>query len=334
MIKPIGKALTLTALSIVLALGSCDKPLIEADNDNEQKVTPTTDEGTTTTDDHNTTYDVKFKVAAINQLDFSYSKTKVVEEISRACSHIDLAVYDLKGNLAKPVVNQSALQTDFGQFSLELKAGKYLVVAVAHSDTAAATMSNINSIKFTKKELSDVFYYYDTITVDSNRTYDMMMKRAVAMIRFTVKDATPSKVTNMFFSVPKGLSHTLDAQTGLGKSNGYYVETPVNEAKRNGGAVYELYAFPTEESQSVKMIIRPMAGTIFVSAYEKVMEGIPVTRNKITDINKNYFSADPQPQPNPQPADTTATDTARQETKSNSTFHFMADTEWGSQSYQ
>src|SRR5574344_1655684 len=108
---------------------------------------------------------VTFSVTKFDQLSFSNTTRSV--DISSLCTRIDLGVYDLSSKTRILKAGQSVDDKGFGSLSVKLAPGKYCVVAIAHSGSGIATMTNLEKITFPDNKLTDTFCYCDTI----DRTY-------------------------------------------------------------------------------------------------------------------------------------------------------------------
>ena len=135
---------------------------------------------------------MKFNVCNLEMMPFDdavYAARRVTD-IRKACTRIELAVF--KGDRRVAIVRQDKGDKVFGQVSLSLDEGEYTIVVIAHNGEGAATVTSPNEIKFKDNKVTDTFYYCGDITVDSDSSYDLTLKRAVAMVRFVAEDKVPA----------------------------------------------------------------------------------------------------------------------------------------------
>lgn len=262
--------ITLTLLAS-FALISCEKVDFGIANKGEQPV----EDGVK----------VVFNVANFEQVPFSegINVTRASTPISQVCSHIDLAVFDSEGKVAR--ASQDIVDENFGKIGINLAEGDYKVVVIAHSCNGSATISTPDKITFPSNKVTDTFYYYAAISVaDKPEEYSLTMKRAVAKFRFIIEDAMPSDVAQMKFYYTGG-SSTFSAVTGLGNVNSRQTELRSMVGKQTQ---YEVYTFPHDLTGELRMTVTALSTTGYV-IQENVFEGVPVQRNVVTQFRGSFF---------------------------------------------
>ena len=212
--------------------------------------------------------------------------TKAVTAVQNVSTKINYAIYDGSGKEESVVQNLG--DEGYGSLSLYLKQGIHQVVIIAHNGDASATITSPEKISFNNKvgpKMTDTFYYYGEINVGAqSQTYDIVLNRAVAMVRFDITDEIPQNVTQMKF-VMTGGSSTLNAQTGFGcvKST----QTEIIEV--NGTSSFDLYTFPHSNTGEVKVNVSALDENGNV-VKEREFTQIPVTKNKITKYSGQFFA--------------------------------------------
>ena len=272
----------LYTLFIILAclLTACEKPVID-------------DGGKGNAGDGK--YRVTFSAFEISQASFDdqdNATSRATKAVKDVCTRMTIAIF----NNNSKVVNISKENTDkdFGKFTADLNEGVYNVVVIAHSGEGNATITSPQKITFKDYKLTDTFYAYKQIEVGGSTSYQLTLKRAVAMIRLVVEDATPSNVGCMKLYYTGG-SSTLDATTGYGCVNSKQTEYRMvgNEA-HNGPSTYEVYTFPHESNKTIKMEITALASSTSAEAiYTKTLDGIEVQRNTITQLSGKLYDESP-----------------------------------------
>ncbi|MBQ9286770.1 MAG: FimB/Mfa2 family fimbrial subunit [Bacteroidaceae bacterium] len=232
-----------------------------------------------------------FRITAFEQIDFDGPASRAVTDVSQICSRINLVVYS--GESKVKSIAQKASDKDFGTLALTLPPGTYTVAIIAHSTSASATISSLDKVSFDHNLLSDTFLYKGEITIGEDaQTYDVQLRRIVAMFRLNLTKALPSSVAQMKFYYTGG-SSTLSAVTGYGSVNSK--QTVVIDVSA-GQQVFEVYTIPHAESGSLKMTITAIDATQN-ELYERVFEDVPVTRNKITQYTGDFFDGNSSESP-------------------------------------
>ena len=251
--------------AITLAFTSCEKPYVGLQEE------PTENPNTI------------FRITAFEQIAFNDPVSRSVVDVSQICSRINLVVYD--GETKVKSIAQKAADKDFGTLAMTLPAGIYTVAIVAHSTGASATVTSLEKISFDHNVISDTFLYTGEITVgESAQTYDVQLRRVVAMFRLNLTQPLPENVAQMKFYYTGG-SSTLSALTGYGSVNSK--QTVVLDVSP-GQQVFEVFTFPHAESGKLKMTITALDASQAV-LYERIFEEVPVTRNKITQYKGDIF---------------------------------------------
>lgn len=236
-------------------------------------------------------FNVCFSVSGIESPDFVMGspRTRSVRPVSEVCSRISLAVFNDNGKVKS--VLQEVGDKDFGTVSVALERGDYELVVIAHNGEGAATVTSPQEIKFKDNKVTDTFYCYRTITVDGDGTFELMLERAVAMVRIVVSDNVPQSV-NQFRFYYTGGSSTFDARNGVGCVNSRQTELrPVPAAAHEASSAYEIYTFPHAVSGGELKITVTALDAAGEQVEEHVFEQVPVGIGQITQYTGNFFGA-------------------------------------------
>ena len=279
------------ALMATVGLVSCEAPYVGPASEAEQ------DE----------TCNVVIRTSIYEQSAFESLHSRAAQEISELCTRIGFAVF--KDGEKVKTINQTKSTAGFGSAEFSLSEGQYELVIIAHNCDGNATITSAEKITFPNNIVSDTFYYYGTFSVGDDKTeLNLMLERAVAMVRVNITTEMPADVSQMKFYYTGG-SSTFSAREGYGCVNSKQtVKMNVTADMHGKPTTWELYTLPHAESGVLKLTISALdaAGN---TLYEKELEDVPVTVNAITTYTGDLFDLDPQD------VDTKA-------------FHLMADGAW------
>lgn len=224
-------------------------------------------------------------VSSIEQIPFPQTRAG---DITTLCTRLNYAVYDSTGvRIWK--TDQKSGDENFGQVKLSLAKGHYFLMAVAHNCTNNPTTTNAAKIQFTNKTgYTDTSYYGDSLIVgDTPINRSLPLHRNVAKVRFEFTDEPPANATRIRFEY-KGGSGAFDAATGWGvvASDQYQWYDIVG-----GEECYEIYTIPHNDDRTLKVMVDTyhITDDEQMALTSKVIEGIPVTRNRITICRGNLF---------------------------------------------
>ena len=225
---------------------------------------------------------VVLRLSAYEQMDFS---TRGVQDIALLCRRVNVAFF--QNGTKVLAVSQSAGDGAFGTVSATLPEGTCQVVVMAHNSDGSATISSEQKVTFPSNQVSDTFYYYGSVEVGgSQRVYDLVLRRAVSMFRLDVVNALPAAAAKIRFYYTGG-SSTFSPSAGYGCVNSRQTVMMPVEA---GQTVFDVYTFPHEESDVLKMLV-----TVYTAEdnilKEQTFEEVPVTRNRITKYTGDFFSS-------------------------------------------
>ena len=232
----------------------------------------------------------KFQVGIYDMIPFdrvNAAKTRS-EDIASLCRHLDLAVYQGGERVAK--ASKDAGDKDFNTLSVALAPGAYHAVILAHNQDKSPTTTDAKKITFSG-DMSDTFLWSEDITVseDKDLEREVVMHRAVAMVRIVTTDNVPENVSAVQFYYTGG-SSTLDALSGEGCVNSRQtVKRTITDDMRGKPATFEIYTFPKSDSKGLKLVVTAISPT-GQTVYTRIFEVVPVARNQITQYKGALFT--------------------------------------------
>ncbi len=240
--------------------------------------------------------------------------TRAVQDIGQWCSRVNVAFFQ-NGTKVKSASQERSFSS-FGTVSVALEPGTYQVVVMAHNSQSSATITNEETVTFANNLVSDTFYYYGTLTVSSQQaSYDLELKRCVAMFRLKIADAIPSNASKIRFYYTGG-SSTFSPKKGYGCVNS---RQSVMMDLTPDQKVYEVYTMPHTTSETLKMTITVYNSNADILK-ELELDDVPVTVNKITSYTGSLFGG--AVEPGGEDPGTTPDD------KGTDGLHLKADGEW------
>ena len=205
---------------------------------------------------------------------------------------LNVMLFDADGaKVFDKVRTQLATDDDFGTLSAALQAGTYTVVAVGHSSAVSATIKSPQMVQFTAKDgqkLTDTFCYCGTVTVsETPEQFQLKMHRVCAMVEVVSTDA----------DVPDGFARMVIGYTG-GSANFNpttfegTTKSTQSEARLKADR-YQIFTFPylsTTGTLKMTLSMQTADGTVLA---QKVIDDVPVTRNRITRYTGHLFDNTP-----------------------------------------
>lgn len=263
MIKNWLQTLLLTAVALLLA--GCEKALLEEDVKGNAA----------------SKANVVLRLSVYEQMDFG---TRGVQDISQLCSRLNVAFF--QNGTKVQTVSQKVGDEGFGTVSATLPEGTCQVVVMAHNSDGSATISTEEKVTFPSNLVSDTFCYYGELTVGSGQTvYNLELRRVVSMFRLDVVNPLPANAAKIRFYYTGG-SSTFSPLAGYGCVNS---RQTVMMNVNSGQTVFDIYTFPHEESDELKIIVTVYTANDNILK-EHTFEAVPVTRNKITKYTGDFFN--------------------------------------------
>lgn len=268
----------LIALATLFTTTACEKAIIDA----PQPQSPNKEEGMV---------NLTFNITQFEQVPFSATEyPSRATAVDNACTRISLALFR-DGTKVKSI-NQDPKSDHFGQLSLAVPEGSYILAVVAHSGNGSATITSPTEIKFSDNKLTDTFYRCQQLNVSTDAHFDLELKRAVAKVELHFTDNMPANVAQMKFYYTGG-SSTLDATTGYGCKNSRQTELrPVAPEMAGKPASFGIYTFPHTDEDALKLTVTALDANDNI-LQEKVFENVPVRRNTITRHSEAFFGNSP-----------------------------------------
>ena len=228
---------------------------------------------------------IKFIVSSFERMDARSMSFSGGTDVRSICSRLNLAVYN--GTQKIKQINQLSTDSDFGTLQLTLPEGKYKIVVLAHNGAKNPTMTDIEKIGFNGK-LTDTFYYCTNITVGSEaQSFDVDLKRAVAMVRFQT-NKIPANVSKMKFYYTGG-SSSLNALLGEGAVKSRQTEEIAVTTDMVGKpGSFDIFSIPRSDSNLLTMDVTAFDNEN-AQIFHKRIDGIQIKRNFITELNGSFF---------------------------------------------
>lgn len=230
-----------------------------------------------------------FRVSPFEKSDFDVNPSRATVGVGEVCSRLSLVVFDVTGKKVK-TVNQESTDEGFGTLAANVNSGTYDVVIIGHSTDGNPTISKPDSIRFKDNKLSDMFSYYERLTVGDYIDKGVTLKRSVAMFRLRLTEAVPAEVKQLKFYYTGG-SSALNATTNLGKIQSRQTEIlDVGESAHTETCnVFEVYTIPHEVDDLLKMDITPLDANGNALGEGLTFESVPVSQGKITTYEGRLF---------------------------------------------
>ena len=222
------------------------------------------------------------RVKSIEMIPFE-NTTRATTTMEQLCNRLQFAVF--KDGVKVKNVSQQQGDANFGETTLTLDEGEYQLVVMGHSCIGTATITDLEKITFPNNKVTDSFYYYGTFTVGGNQqTLELELRRAVAMLRFSLSKPLASSIKQLKFYYTGG-SSTFSAITGYGSVNSK--QTEIRDVA-NSQNTFEIYTFPHAQTGQLKVTITALDANGTEIA-ETIMEDIPVEINKISRYEGSLF---------------------------------------------
>ncbi|HQL26874.1 MAG: hypothetical protein ACOX32_00480 [Bacteroidaceae bacterium] len=239
-------------------------------------------------------------VINVNGISQSYSgmaDTKAVVDLGEVCTNLSCAIYTTNGETTDKIqINQSSSEESFGTVSTNISVGLHKIVVVAHSGDKNPTMTNPESISFsntTTLKTTDVFCWSAEVDVTAETgVIEVNLVRVTAMFRLVMTDSEiPSQVVSLNFRYTGG-SAALNPSTGEGTTKSTQNEAFTIETEQK---TFEVYTIPRFEEKDGERVASKLKITISAidefgnNVKERVLEDVPVTKNRITRCSGEFF---------------------------------------------
>lgn len=260
------KFLQLAALAVAVLFTACEKPVLDSD--------------------------VGKGNARLTFIPTTHDVTRGTVTIGDYFSKLNVQLFNADGEkVFNQVKSQSKDDDDFGTLSCALQEGTYTVVAVGHSSPTAATIKSSEMVQFTAKngiKNSDTFCYCGTVTIDADHSsYELRMNRATAMLRFLFTDEEmPAAFAGIKCDYTGG-SANFNPSTMQGCTKSSQSEL------RGINSQYCFFTFPYMADEcKLKVTLYGLDKDQNILT-TKVIENVPVTRNRISTYTGTLFTDEP-----------------------------------------
>lgn len=210
-------------------------------------------------------------------------------------TRVDLAVFDSTDTrIAR--INQLLTDADFLSPSVVLPEGDYRLVIIAHSCNGAATITSPSEVTFPQNKVTDTFTSFSHLTVTPQTPLtsqvSLTLMRAVSMMRLVMTDAQlPSAFSQLQFYYTGG-SSTYSPLASCGSKNSRQTEVRLlsdADLDTDGHPVFEVFTFPHQPVDEVKLTLTPQDDQGKSIAPERVINAIPIRLNTVTEIRGPLF---------------------------------------------
>ncbi len=210
-----------------------------------------------------------------------------------AVTHLSLGLF--QGENAVVSENQTyggSSDTSFGTFQMTVPYGTYQLVVVGHKGSADATITSPTNISFPNNELTDTYYYYETITVtkDSEKNLSIVLQHAVARFKLITTDAFPTTIKEITFKIEGG-GLVLNATNGTAASKTTQTKTYTVTSYAGKTVpfvqVYSILSSANEEALNITVTAKDTDGNTLA---ERLFENVPMQRGYSTTYRGYFFS--------------------------------------------
>lgn len=214
----------------------------------------------------------------------SLVQSRAMQSITNYCSRLTFVLY--QGDVKIRSVAQKRGDTEYGTVAFALPQGTYTVAIIGYNSDGACTVTSLDKISFKDNRVTDTFLHCQDIEVtDQPATYDVQLKRVVAMFRMLLTDQEiPSEAKQMKFYYTGG-SSTLSALTSYGSVNS---KQTVKIDIATGQKQFDVYTIPHDETGSLNITITALDAN-GNTLKERILNEVPVRRNAITRYTGKFF---------------------------------------------
>lgn len=257
-------------VTAIMLLTACDSPLLNVPDDKADGRT------------------VRLHISGFTMIPFAADATAspLFSRASASVAHLDMVVFDANGTkVAK--FNQHEGDDKFGEPTLTLEDGTYTLVIIAHNGTGIATITSPEEVTFPSNKVTDTFYACQPLVVsESTTSQNITLTRPVAMVRVVLTDKSLPENFSRLQLYYTGGSSTFNPSTGFGSKSSRQTELrDLADAPRDaeGHPRFEIYTFPHEAEDVLKLTLTPMDDKGTAIETEKVLNEVPVRINYITE---------------------------------------------------
>ena len=236
--------------------------------------------------------------------DFSMSVEDFPGAVTRAPQSVDsyegvkaitLAFYDAGGSQVSKSTQLRADNTTFttfGQFELSLRMGSYTMVVLGYGSADAMTLTNMSNATFDSDRVRETFIYTQAVNVTSTAALDLnaTLSRVVAKLEVRSSDnrtANAAKLRTTFAAGGDGVNPLTGlSTTNTGFSNTVELSTAVGA---EAGSANYLFLNTDQQSMTVNIDVLDADDN---SVSHKVVNNVPLQRNKVTRLSGHLFTAD------------------------------------------
>ena len=219
--------------------------------------------------------------------------TRAAVPIVQIATRLSVVVFAADGSKVQTIVQTLDKQADdFGTVGLQLAAGDYRVVCIAHSGEGNCTVSSEDKVTFHNNKVTDTFAYCGTLSIADaadRQTIDITLHRCVARFRLVLTDdELPARLSQMKLYYLGG-SSTFSPALGWGIVQSK--QTELRQVGQDGPRVLDIYTFPHEEDDRLTRLTVTALDADGQTLKERVFENVPVAVNETTQYEGQFFGA-------------------------------------------
>ena len=232
----------------------------------------------------------------VDQTDFAGVRTRSAEDVA---SHKDvnaviLAFYSGSTEVEKitQLKDEMGAGETFGEFSLSLPMGSYIMMAVAcHvSDTSPFELTSATVAAYTGLHAFDTFTTSRTVNVSSTAAVDISatLNRATTLLKVISTDGKAAGVTNVRTTLTGG-SRSFNPTTRFATDDTGFDNTVSNNATVGNPSTSLTYFFLAEDEQTMDVTIETLDADENV-LFSKTLENVPFKRNRKTVLTGPMYT--------------------------------------------
>lgn len=287
----------LVAVSALLTFASCEKAITDEQAGKTASVTADAANVVLrmTTPEDNSRWDGTSRAANASPASAAHAAgaTRAAVPIVQIATRLSVVVFAADGSKVQTIVQMLDKQTDdFGNVGLQLAAGDYRVVCIAHSGEGNCTVSSEDKVTFHNNKVTDTFAYCGTLSIADaadRQTIDITLHRRVARFRLMLTDdELPARLSQMKLYYLGG-SSTFSPALGCGIVQSK--QTELRQVGQDGPRVLDIYTFPHEEDDRLTRLTVTALDADGQTLKERVFENVPVAVNETTQYEGRFFGA-------------------------------------------
>ena len=208
-------------------------------------------------------------------------------------AHLDIAVYDSESHalITSEQKNAEDEDEDYGNFSVTLPYGNYIVVFLGYAGSRQANLSSVESICFADDYVPDLFLKKIDLNISASTTTTkaVTLSRAVAAFRLKSSYDIPADLSKMGV-IANGGGHHLNALTGYAKEAEERSYTyDVSSFAGTTDLAITVYTFLTGNSSTMTFAASALNGSD-EEIRSRTFTNVPMKINQKTTYTGSFFT--------------------------------------------